>query len=274
MIMYLFPRFTPWPVVSGRSRTGGCARIGALVRARLAARGREDAGRMRIARLALEKHACVELGDPVPAAERERAVDLAPEEFERPEDAILTRAGDAPKLRAADQNRARAERQRLDDVDAPPEAAVDEHRRAAADRFDDAGQRANRGDRAVELAPAMVGDDDAIGAVFDRLARFARMQQALDQKRPAPLPAQAFDIAPADIRVQLLVHEGDEGADRSALAVIDEGRRGRLAHAHEPSGMTEKVEDAARTPAQREAHAVARIAVSPRHHLIVDGEDA
>ena len=39
------------------------------------------------------------------------------------------------------------------------------------------------------------------------------------------------------------------------------------------SGWLSKVADAARTPAQRKAHAVARVAVAPRHHLIVDGED-
>ena len=37
--------------------------------------------------------------------------------------------------------------------------------------------------------------------------------------------------------------------------------------------MAHKVADAAGTPAQRKAHAVARVAIPPRHHLIVDGED-
>ena len=37
--------------------------------------------------------------------------------------------------------------------------------------------------------------------------------------------------------------------------------------------MTQKVEDAAWTPAQREGHAVARIPVAARHHLVVDSED-
>ena len=105
---------------------------------------------------------------------------------------------------------------------------------------------------------------------FDRLARFAGVQQTLDQERPAPLPAQPFDIAPADIRVQLLVHQGAEGADRGPRAIIDKGRGGRLPHPQEPCRMAQKVDQTARTPAQREGHAVARIAVAPRHHLIVD----
>ena len=114
----------------------------------------------------VEKDASVQPGDSVPAAERERAVDLAPEQLEHVEDAVLAGAGDAPEMRAPDQHRARAERQRLDDIDAAPEAAVDQHRRLALDRLDHSRQRADRGDRAVELAPAMVGDDDPVGAAL------------------------------------------------------------------------------------------------------------
>src|SRR4029077_21207367 len=73
--------------------------------------------------------------------------------------------------------------------------------------------------------------------------------------------------------VELLFHQGAEGADRGPRAVIDEGRGGRLPHPQEPSGPAQKVDDAARTPAQREGHAVARIPVSTRDHLVVDGED-
>src|ERR1700733_9282871 len=200
----------------------------------LAHRGLWRAERTIVSPRAIEKEAPIELAHSVPAAEREHAVDLAPEEFERPEDAILPGAGDAPKVRAADQNRAGAERQRLDDIDSAPEAAVDQHRRFAADRVHDAGKRADGGDRAVELTPAMIGDDDSVGAAIDRLTRFAGVQQALDQERPAPLSAQPFDIAPADIRVQLFDHQGAEGADRGPLAVIDKGRGGRLPHPQEP----------------------------------------
>ena len=117
----------------------------------------------------------------------------------------------------ADQHRARAERQRLDDVDAAAEAAVDQHRRCAADRLDDARQRADRGDCAVELAPAVIGDDDSVGAALQRFARIVRMQKALDHQRAAPLPAQPFDVAPADRR------------DRVARPSADRRRRSRSA---------------------------------------------
>ena len=44
---------------------------------------------------------------------------------------------------------------------AAADAAVDEHRAAPGDRLDDLGQRVGGGRDAVELAPAVVGDDDA-----------------------------------------------------------------------------------------------------------------
>jgi hypothetical protein len=43
---------------------------------------------------------------------------------EHPEHPVLARAGDAPEMRAADEDRARAKRQRLDDVDPAAKAAI------------------------------------------------------------------------------------------------------------------------------------------------------
>jgi hypothetical protein len=119
----------------------------------------------------------------------------------------------------------------------------------------------------------VIGDDDCVGAAIDRFTRVVGMQQTLDQEGPAPLPAQPVDIAPAHVRVELLVHQGAEGADRGPFAVIDERRGGRLAHSQGRSRVAHKIDHAARPPAQREGHAVVRIAVAPGHHLIVDRED-
>ena len=54
--------------------------------------------------------------------------------------------------------------------------AVEQHRHAAADRLDDAGQRVERRDRAVDLAAAVVGDDDAVDPVVERAARVVGVQ--------------------------------------------------------------------------------------------------
>src|SRR5579863_1405138 len=220
-----------------------------------------------------KENARVELGDAVPAAERERAIDLAAEKLERPIDAVLAGAGDAPELRASDQDRARAERQRLDHVDAAPEAAVDHDRGLTAGRLDHPGKRADRSDGAVELAAAMIGDDDSIDAALDRLSRFVRMQEALEDERPAPQAAQPIDVMPADVRIELLDHERAEGGHRGARGVIGESRLRRLTHPHDPPRPAQEVGDGARAPAQGEGHSVAGVAVASGDHLVVDGED-
>ena len=46
------------------------------------------------------------------------------------------------------------------------------------------GKRLERGDRAVELAPAMVRHDDAVDASCERLTGVLRMQDSLQKKRP------------------------------------------------------------------------------------------
>ena len=90
---------------------------------------------------------------------------------------------------------------------------------------------------------------------------------------PRHCPRKPVDVAPADVRIELLGHQRTEGADRGPFPVIGEGRRRRLAHPHEPAGPAQEVEHALRAPAQGKGHAIAGVAVAPRHHLVVDGED-
>ena len=120
-------------------------------------------------------------------------------------DAGLARDREAPKMRPPDQAGRGAERHRLDHVAAAPDAAVDQHRDAAFDRLGHGRQSADRGDRAVQLAAAVVGDDHAVDAVIDRGARLVRMQDALQEQRPRPDLAQPGDIAPAQRRVEQVV---------------------------------------------------------------------
>ena len=69
---------------------------------------------------------------------------------------------------AADQAGARAERQRAHHVRAGADAAVEHHLDLGADRVGDRRQRRDRRRRAVELAAAVVGHHDRVGAGLDR----------------------------------------------------------------------------------------------------------
>ncbi len=94
--------------------------------------------------------------------------------------ALLAARGEAPEGGPADQHRVGAEGERDGDVDAAADAAVDQDRGPAVDRVDDLRQRVGGGQAAVELAAAVVGDDDAGGAVLDRQLGVLGGEQALD----------------------------------------------------------------------------------------------
>ena len=101
-------------------------------------------------------------------------------------DALLAADGEAPERRAADEHGAGAERERLDDVGAAADAAVDEHLDPTVDRLDDLGQRVDRRGDAVELPAAVVRDDDPGGAVLAREPRVLGGERSPSGRRAAP----------------------------------------------------------------------------------------
>ena len=115
-----------------------------------------------------------QLGRRGAAAEAEGQLELLAQQPEDAARALPAARGEAPEGGPADQHRVGAEGERGGDVDAAADAAVDQDRGPAVDRFDDLRQRLGGGERAVELAAAVVGDDDAGGAVVERQRRRPR----------------------------------------------------------------------------------------------------
>src|ERR1700754_1606971 len=121
------------------------------------------------------------LADAADAEQREVAVDFIAEQRQR-----ACHPGFAPRhrrveQRPADEDKVRAERQRLDHVGAAADAAVEHHGHAAGFGRD-LGQGAQRRHRMVELAAGMVGDDDAVDAALACDPRIGRRDQAFDDK--------------------------------------------------------------------------------------------
>jgi len=83
----------------------------------------------------------LQLGDGAATNEREHAIDLFPENSDRTRSTGLAARRDPIERRAAEQHRLRAERQRLDDIAAAPEPAVNEDREALACGIDHVRQR-------------------------------------------------------------------------------------------------------------------------------------
>src|SRR5690349_21123589 len=96
------------------------------------------------------------LGDAARAAELHRAHELVAEDRQGAPGPLLAARAHAVERRAADHYGLRAPGQRLEDVRPAPDAAVHEHRGPAADRARHRGQRIERGQLAVQLAPAVV----------------------------------------------------------------------------------------------------------------------
>ena len=81
------------------------------------------------------------------AEQRERVLDLVAEDLEHLLHALRAAEGEPVHRRPPDEDRARAERERHDDVGSSADAPVEVHLGPVADRLDDLGQRLERRDR-------------------------------------------------------------------------------------------------------------------------------
>src|ERR1700694_6265764 len=90
--------------------------------------------------------------------------ELDAQKLEHALDARLAKRAETPDIGPTDADALRAHRQRLGDVGAAAEAAVDQDRHPAAHRFDDFRQRVDGGTPAVFAARAVAGDDDWVHA--------------------------------------------------------------------------------------------------------------
>ena len=96
----------------------------------------------------------------------------------------------------ADQHRMCSQREGDQDVRAAPNSAVKQHRYPPLDCGDDARQRIQRADRPVELASAVVADDDTVGSVFDGELRVIRVLDSLQQDGKFGALANEIEILP------------------------------------------------------------------------------
>ena len=104
----------------------------------------------------------------------ERDGELLAQQLEHLARPLLPAGRETPERHPAGEHGPRAEGERRGDVGAAPDAAVEQHLEPVADRVDDGRQRLERRHRAVELAAAVVRDDDARGAVLGRAGRHPR----------------------------------------------------------------------------------------------------
>ena len=106
--------------------------------------------------------------------ERHREVELGGEVVDDPADARFAAGGEAVDARAAEAEVVRAQREGFHGVGAGADAAVEADFELSADGVDDGGERGDGGNTAVDLAAAVVGDDQSLHAAGEGAARAAR----------------------------------------------------------------------------------------------------
>ena len=117
-----------------------------------------------------------------------------------------------------------------EDVDAAAHAAIEHERHPSFEPAGDFGQGLDAARGAVELPPAVVGDDDAVNTALYRFAGIVGMQDALEQERQARPLAQAGEVVPSQAGVAENRGELHHGAARVLFGRCGEQRaEGRVA---------------------------------------------
>ena len=118
----------------------------------------------------------------------------------------------------ADEDGAGAKGERRDDVRAAPHAAVEIDLCPSLDRLDDRLEGIDGRRHAVELASAVVGDDDRGRPVLDGQPRVVGREETLDHQRQRGQRAQPVDVRPGQRGIQLVAHEGRVGRGAADVA--------------------------------------------------------
>jgi hypothetical protein len=190
--------------------------------------------------------------------------------------AFLAHRAQAVQHGAADVGALGAERHGLQHVLAGADAAVHVHLDAVAHRVDDLGQRGDGGGRAIELAAAVVGDDQRVGAGVGG----QRASSTSCTPLRISLPPQRFLIHSTSAHDRrgsncLAVHSDSEPMFSTPLTwptMLPNWRRLRAQHAQAPARLGRHVEDVGERQLGRRRQAVLDVLVALAEDLQVQRE--
>src|SRR5258708_18038140 len=161
----------------------------------------------------------VEFGETRDAKQPQRTDHLVLEQFQHPHYSGLALGGERPALQPADADEISAGYNRLDDVGAAADRAIDHDLGAAGDGVDAFRQYMHRTAAMVELASTVVRHVDPIHAVIERDQRIFRGRNALDDQRDLVLVLDQFHGAP--FQSLLEIASGGAGAAGADIALGD-----------------------------------------------------
>src|SRR5207244_13506415 len=117
-------------------------------------------------------------------------------------DALFAGRCQSPEHRAADKDTTGSECQRLERIGAPAHSPIEQHFRAAVDGRDDLLERVERTGHTVELAAAVVRDDDGSGSVLTCEPRVLGGENSLHDHRKV-VAGEPLEVTPAEPRVEV-----------------------------------------------------------------------
>src|SRR5690606_27322378 len=121
-----------------------------------------------------------------------RVLDLRPEQPQHMRDPLRASSGEAPALQPSDEHGSRAERNRLADVRAALDTAVEHHLGTVMDGVHDLLEHLDGAESVVELPAPVVRDVHRLSTEVDRPGRVLGRHDALDDEREVGPAAEAF----------------------------------------------------------------------------------
>src|SRR3990172_8509342 len=137
----------------------------------------------------------------------------------------LPKGGESPEVGPSDRDGIRSQSERFEDVGAAPESAVDEDRDASAHGLHHLGERFDGAAGALLPSPAVVRDDDSVGAAFDGELRILAGHDALEEDLHARHAPEAVDEIPCEGgSVEISKTAGIEPVEHRLAAYAEVGR--------------------------------------------------
>ena len=150
-------------------------------------------------------------------------VKLLPNDIEALRDPSLPSSAETVQEGTPDEDALGAERQGLDDILPGSDPPIHEDLDAVADSGRDGRERHDGRNGAVQLTPAVVRDNQGLGAACRGHLGILWIQNALEDQLPAPAVLDTFNIIPAEGRVELLCCPGRQRTKvADALCVADD----------------------------------------------------
>src|SRR5579859_427500 len=106
--------------------------------------------------------------------------------------------GEPPEHRSANENGARTQCQRFDNISATSYATIEIDFAASGYSCDDLWQRGDAGNSSIELATAVIGDNDPVETMLDCQQRILGGQHPLDQDRERGQGTQPGNVFPGE----------------------------------------------------------------------------